>query len=189
MNWKTLFNPFLKFDDKTLLLAGFVSVTIVFLIAYYFGFQTDSLFHFEFIDPEDSIFKIILATLIVYAINITVFFIFGKMINKKTRLIDIVNPIFISQITVILLLLVTEIPFIKNAQKQIMDSVKNQSSAIEPVALLIITIYSFFSLAISAYGIAILFNGFKIATNMKNWVHIVIFALLLLTMMLTMQLL
>jgi len=189
MTWKTFINPFLKFDDKVLFLAGLVSVTFVFLIAYYLGFQTDSLFHFVFINPKDSISKVILSTLIVYTISITVLFVFGKIINKRTRLIDIVNPVLISQFAVILLLLTTEIPFIKNAQKQIMGSAQNQSSDIEPIALLIITIYSFFSFAISAYGIAILFNGFKTATNMKNWLHIVIFAIVLLTMMLTMQLL
>lgn len=188
MTWKTLFNPFLKFDDKTLLLAGVLSVTVVFLIAYYFGFQTNSLFHFKFIDPADSVLKIILETLIIYALNIAVFFVFGKLINKRTRLIDIINPIFISQITVILLLLLTEIPLIKNAQTQILASVANQSYEIEPVPLIIITVNSFFALAISAYGLTILYNGFKTATNLKNWRHIVIFVILLITMMLTMQL-
>lgn len=189
MTWKTIFNPFLKFDDKTLLFAGFLSVTVVFMIAYYFGYQTDSLFHFRFIKPEDSVLKIILETLIIYALNIAVFFIFGRIINKRTRLIDIINPIFISQFTVIFLLFLSEIPLIKNAQKQILDSVKNESYEIEPVTLLIITVNSFISLAISAYGLAILYNGFKTATNLKNWRHIVIFVILLITMMLTLQLL
>jgi hypothetical protein len=70
-----------------------------------------------------------------------------------------------------------------------MASVENQSYEIDTISVVIITIYSFVSLAITAYGIAILFNGFKTATNMKDWRHIVIFAVLLLTTMLTMQLL
>lgn len=189
MNWKTIFNPFLRFDDKSLLFAGLASVTVVFLIAYFFGYQTDSLFHFRFISPEDALWKIILETLAIYVLNIAVFFIFGKIINKRTRLIDIINPIFISQITVIFLLFLSEIPLIKNAQKQILDSVGNQTYEIEPITLLIITVNSFFSLAISAYGLAILYNGFKTATNLKNWPHIVIFVILLITMMLTLQLL
>ncbi|MFY1047237.1 YIP1 family protein [Chryseobacterium sp. GP-SGM7] len=189
MNWKTIFNPFLKFDEKTLLITGFVSITAVFFVGYSFGLQTDSLFHFRFISSEDSLVKIILSTLIVYAISIAVFFIFGKIINKRTRFIDVVNPIFISQFIVILLLLISEIPLIKNAQEKIVASVENQSFEIDTISLVIITLNSFISLAITAYGIAILFNGFRTATNMKNWRHIVIFAVLLLTMMVTMQLL
>ncbi len=189
MTLKTIFNPLLKFDDKTLLFTGIVSVIVVFLTAYYFGLQTDSLFHFASIDSEDSLTKIILSTLMVYAINVAAFFIFGKIINRKTRLIDIVNPILISQITGIFLLIIAEIPIISESQEQIMNSVKNQSLEIEPLVLLIITMYAFFSLAVSAYGIAILYNGFKTATNMKNWRHIVIFALLLLSLMITMQIL
>ncbi|MCX8526195.1 YIP1 family protein [Chryseobacterium formosus] len=189
MNWKTIFNPFLKFDEKTLLIAGFVSITSVFLFGYYFGLQTDSLFHFRLINSEDSLSKIILSTLIVYAISILIFFVFGKIINKKTRFIDVVNPILISQFIVILLLLISEIPLVKNAQKQIIASVENQSFELDMISLLITTINSFVSLAITAYGMAILFNGFRTATNMKDWRHIVIFVLLLLTIMLTMQLL
>lgn len=188
MNWKTIFNPFLRFDDKTLLFAGLTSVTVVFIIAYFFGYQTDSLFHFRFISPEDALWKIILETSAIYALNIAVFYIFGKIINKRTRLIDIINPIFISQITVIFLLFLSEIPLIKNAHKQIIDSVGKQSYEIDPITLLIITVNSFISLAISAYGFAILYNGFKTATNLKNWRHIVIFVILLITMMLTLQL-
>ena len=189
MNWKTIFNPFLKFDEKTLLIAGLVSITAVFSFGYSVGLQTDSLFHFRSIDSEDSLLKIILSTLVVYAISIVIFFVYGKIINKRTRLIDVVNPIFISQFIVILLLLISEIPLIKNAQKEIMASVENQSYEIDTISVVIITIYSFVSLAITAYGIAILFNGFRTATNMKDWRHIVIFAVLLLTTMLTMQLL
>lgn len=189
MNWKTIFNPFLKFDEKILSVAGVISIITVFVVAYFFGLRTDSLFHLRLINPEDSLAKIILLTLLIYAVSVVIFFIFGKIINKKTRLIDIVNPVFISQFTVILLLIITEIPFIKNAQNNIQESVENQSFEIGTTSLIIITVTSFLSLAVVAYGIAILFNGFKTATNMKNWRHIVIFAVLLLTMMITMQLL
>ena len=189
MNWKTVFNPFLKFDEKTLLISGVISITLVFITGYFFGLKTDSLFHFTYFASEDTPAKIILSTVLVYAITILVFFGFGRIINRRTRLIDIVNPIFLSQFIIILLLLISEIPLIKNAQQQILASVESQSAEIGTLSLLMITIYSFLSLAITAYGITILFNGFKTATNMKDWRHTVIFILLLLTLMITMQLL
>lgn len=189
MNWKTVLNPFLKFDEKTLLIIGLVSISLVFMTGYFFGLKTDSLFHFRYITAEDSLIKIILSTLTVYAIGVLVFFVFGKLINKRTRLIDVVNPIFISQFIVILLLLISEIPLIKNSQRQILASVQDQSFDLDTFSLLVIIINSFLSLAITAYGMAIFFNGFKTATNMKDWRHIVIFVVLLIILMITMQLL
>lgn len=189
MTWKTFINPFVKFDEKTLFFAGIFSIATVFLISYFLGFQTDSLFHFRLINTDDSIGKIVLSTVIVYAVNILIFFLFGKLINKRTRLIDIANPIFISQFTVVFILLISNIPIIEEAQNQILATVESKSAQIEPLSLFVITIYSFFSLAISIYGVAILFNGFKTATNMKKWSHILIFAILLITLMITMQLL
>jgi hypothetical protein len=187
MTWKTIFNPFLKFDEKTLFITGILSITIVFIISYFLGFQSDSLFHFRYINPADSLFQIILSTLIVYAVSIIILFVYGKIINKRTRLIDIITPVFIAQFPVILMILLMKIPFISKAENEVLASVEKNTTEINPVSIIIISIYSFISLAIAAYGIAILYNGFKTATNMKKWQHIVIFAVILLTMMVTMQ--
>lgn len=187
MTWKTFFNPFLKFDEKPLFVAGILSITIVFIISYFLGFQSDSLFHFRYINPKDSLFKVILSTLIVYAASIIILFVYGKIINKRTRLIDIITPVFIAQFPVILMIILTKIPFVSDAENKILASVEKNDLEINPLSLIIICLYSFLSLAIAAYGIAILYNGFKTATNMKKWQHIVIFAVILLTMMVTMQ--
>lgn len=187
MNWKTIFNPFLKFDEKTLFIAGILSISIVFVTSYFLGFQTDSLFHFTILKDEDSLLKVVASTLIIYAISILILFGLGKVINKRTRIIDIITPVFISQFPMIFLLFSMKIPFVMKAQQEIMNTVENQSQDFDPISLLIICIYSFVSLLISAYGITILYNGFKTATNLKKWQHIVIFAIILLTMMITMQ--
>lgn len=187
MNWKTIFNPFLKFDEKVLLIAGILSVALVFIISYFLGLQTDSLFHFRRINPDDSLLQIILSTAIVYAISIIILFIYAKIINKRTRLIDIITPVFIAQITAVFIILLKQIPAISKAEKAIMAAVEKNISELDPMAIIIICIFSFLSLAISAYGIALLYNGFKTATNMKKWQHIVLFAIILLTMMVTMQ--
>ncbi|WP_312090374.1 YIP1 family protein [Chryseobacterium sp.] len=187
MNWKTIFNPFVKFDEKKLLLAGIGSAIIVFSISYLLGYQMDSLFHFNYLDKKDSLLKSIGYTLLVYAISSLVFYIYGKIINKKTRFIDIITPVLISQCVGIFVVLLSEIPLVKNAQQEILSSTENIAPHFSPLTLITILVFSILSLTISVYGIALLYNGFKTATNMKNWYHIVVFAILLLTLMISMQ--
>ncbi len=147
----------------------------------------DSLFHFNYLNKKDSLLKSIGYTLLVYAISSFVFYIYGKIINKKTRFIDIITPVLISQCVGIFVVLLSEIPLVKNAQQEILSSTENIAPHFSPLTLITILVFSILSLTISVYGIALFYNGFKTATNMKNWYHIVVFAILLLTLMISMQ--
>ncbi|MBD8082233.1 YIP1 family protein [Chryseobacterium caseinilyticum] len=186
MNWKTVFNPFLKFDEKKLFITGIVSSIIIFTILYSLRFRTDSIFHYTYIQSVESLGAVILSTIAVYATAIVVFFIFGKAINKKTRIIDITNAVLISQIPGIFAAVPSQLNFIQDSGKHFLAGLE-LGSKIEPVALMTVISFSLYSLALSAYGITLLYNGFKTATNLKDWVYIVIFAILLIILVLLVQ--
>lgn len=186
MNMKTIFNPFLKFDDKKLLVAGIVSSVIIFSILFLLRFRADSVFHYTYIQSEETLTKVIFSTISVFATSIIVFFIFGKIINRKTRLIDITNAVLISQIPGFFTAVPSQLDVIQDSKDYFLTSME-LGAKIPPAAILIVISFSIYSLAMSAYGITLLYNGFKTATNLKGWVYIVIFAILLIILIVLTQ--
>ncbi|CAD7799639.1 hypothetical protein CHRY9390_00515 [Chryseobacterium aquaeductus] len=175
MTWKTIFNPFSKFSELQLLILGIIFMVVNFLVCYHFGLQMDSIFHFGYINPDHSILQIIWVTLRSYLIGLIVLFILGKIYNRKTRFIDIINTVLISQIPGLVIVIIGEIPFVENALEYTVTNTKNLNNT-TPVDLTILCFYIFINLLVAAYGMTLLYNGFKTATNIKNWKQIVLFA-------------
>lgn len=70
---------------------------------------------------------------------------------------------------------VSGLPFYKKALDNISENMnKPQNIAIGDMAM--VTIWGFFSLIFLIYAIVLYYNGFKTATNIKKWQHIVLFA-------------
>lgn len=187
MNWKTIFNPFSKYDEKQLLIIGIIGLIITLALCQQSGLQVDSIFHYRYADEKISLIKNIGLSLLSYSIAIIIFFILGKIYNKRTRLIDIINTILISQIPGILIMLLCEIPWVKNTMDSIAVSAQKNPENIVTFDLITICIYSFSMLLLIAYGITLFYNGFKTATNFKDWKQIVLFAFILLATCITSQ--
>ncbi|UMQ41861.1 YIP1 family protein [Chryseobacterium sp. Y16C] len=187
MNWKTVFNPFSKYSENQLLIAGIVSLGITLVLCNVFNLQVDSIFHYRYADEKDSFIKSIGYSLLSYIIAIIIFFILGKIYNKRTRFIDIINTILISQIPGIFIILISELPIIKNSMESIRVMAEKNPANISPADLVVICIFSFSALLLIAYGMTLIYNGFKTATNLKNWKQIVIFAFLIIVTTITCQ--
>lgn len=176
MTWKTIFNPFSKFSELQLLSVGLIFMLISFVVCYYFGLQMDSIFHFGYINKDHTILQIIWITLRSYLIGFFALFLLGKIYNRKTRFIDIINTILISQILGLIIVVVGEIPFIENALALTTSIANGENTQIPMINIIIICIYVFINLLAAAYGMTLLYNGFRTATNIKNWQQIVLFA-------------
>lgn len=176
MNWQTLFNPFSKFSEKTLLAIG--SVTGVFLIisCYFTQTKMDSLLHFSSGEGLNLV-SISLYVLISLAYAVLLLFGLGKIFNKRTRLIDIANTVLVSQIPVLFTVISTKLFDIERLSKQISQtSAKDKIPDINIWDLISLTVFAFANLILIIYSFTLLFNGFKTATNIKKWQQIVIFA-------------
>ncbi|SNV50140.1 Yip1 domain [Chryseobacterium taklimakanense] len=173
MNWKYIFNPFEKFDEKTLLIVGISIYIIVNLIAYFSGSKLDGIMHFDSLD-EKNVVKEMLLSFGVIAVSTVLIFILGKIFNRRTRLIDIVNMILISLFPTILILLIGEIPVYKTAVHQV-AKLATENSPVIGSDLIIVLLFTFLLLPFLIYNIVLLYNGFKTATNTKKWQHIAIF--------------
>ena len=174
MNWKTIFNPFERFDEKLLLLTGILAV----ILSIGVGYLTDSTFTSIYrisIAENTSLQMIALSTLLSFLIAIVVLSILGKILNRKTRIIDIVNTVLISQLFLISIQCLGKISSIKLAGKSVAHYQSNPSGPFPFLDFLIMISMMLFSITIMIYSFTLFYNGFKTATNIKKWQHIVLF--------------
>ncbi|MBL0014691.1 MAG: hypothetical protein IPP30_13625 [Flavobacterium sp.] len=188
MNWQMILNPFTIFSEKHLLIFGVICAIAGSLLASLIGVSYDGLLDvhlrsemtFQDSLKENSII-IILITLIL--------FVFGKMINAKTRFIDILNSAVIFRIPFYLSALLTSIPIVKNVTEEVMKNINSLDKIdLQPSDLIGIVLMSILLLALLIYAIALLFQGFKTATNAKKTIHYVIFGIIILIVEITSKL-
>lgn len=175
MNWKLLINPFGIYSEKQLLVSG-ILITLA-------GSFVGSLFNVTF----DGVLDVhqyetdFLTSLKENSINIAcifiVLFILGKLINRKTRAIDILNTSMVSRFPQYISAMITALPVLKKVEDEIISHQGDlQHLNLQPVDLLLIFFTSMLLLAITAYYITLLVNGFRTSVNAKKWPHFVGFA-------------
>ncbi|WP_375191142.1 YIP1 family protein [Chryseobacterium sp.] len=176
MNWQTLFNPFSKFSEKTLLVTGAVTGIFLIISCYFTQTKMDSLLHFSSGEGLNLI-SISLYVLISLVYAVLLLFGLGKIFNKRTRLIDIANTVLVSQIPVLFTVISTKLFDIERLSEKISQtSAKDKIPDINILDLISLTVFAFANLILIIYSFTLLFNGFKTATNIKKWQQIVIFA-------------
>ncbi len=178
MNWKLLFNPFGIYSEKQLLISG-ILITLA-------GSFAGSLFNVTF----DGVLDVhqyetgFLTSLKENGINVAcifiVLFILGKLINRKTRAIDILNTSMVSRFPQYISAVITAVPVLKKVEDEIISHQGDlQHLNFQPVDLMLIFFTSMLLLAITAYYITLLVNGFRTSVNAKKWQHFAGFAVAL----------
>ncbi|WP_018674958.1 YIP1 family protein [Riemerella columbina] len=180
MKIKTLWNSFASLSDQKLTLWS-ISALILFYAACLIGsIKMDGILHLTYANSWKEVF---INNSLVIATTIVIFYTLGKLFNSKTRWIDIFQTIAISLIPTILMVLITSIPAIDEAIKTIADTAQNPAEIMKNTTdLLLVTIFSLAMLPLLVWNIALLFNGFRTATNTKKWFHIVLFFVILFIM-------
>lgn len=175
MNWKTIFNPFEKFDDKHLLTVGIIFFVLNFLGCFYAGMINDSIFHLSVLEEGQTIWDVVKTNSISYIFAVIILIILAKYFNKRTRIIDILNTVLISQIPLIITMPMMALPFVKQANRNI-AAIAGNFAKIEMLDLMIVAFVGCITLPFLVYSFVLFFNGFKTATNIKKWQHILTFA-------------
>lgn len=178
MGIKTIIlNPFQKFSEKQLIAFGISATVIGGLLSLLFNGRFDGVLDLHFTE-KTTIATTALDLIISFSILASILFLFGKIINKKTRLIDILATCFISKIPFFFLLffninnkmfLVTE-----NLMKMVST---NKPTNFETPDIIFLMSSGITTFACLIWSIALLFNGFRTATNLKETKHILLFAL------------
>ena len=181
---KIIFNPFVKYPEKALLALGLLFVIAGSFMGYFFNARYDGVLdtHFvPFMAPVQPFIDIVINTVSLFI----VFFAFGKIINPKTRPIDILNVSLIAPGPYYLLPLFNIGNLIMNSTLSLeramgtdintkpSPDIFKQISTTEIVSILV---FALIGLAFLVWFVVLLYNGFKTATNLKTTGHKVLFA-------------
>lgn len=174
---KTLLNPFEKYSELQLFIFG----AVLTLVGAYAGFYFDG----KFVGTMSINFSGsvgFLESLIDNGINIACFwlllFILAKIINKRTRAIDILNTVLIARIPFYFLFLFNFTGFLSALSSRAETSgTLNINYSNSETAFFIIT--GIIAITFLVWFIVLLYNGFKVASNAKSVAHKIFFAIIL----------
>lgn len=185
MNYKALLDPFERYAEKTLLTAGFAAMLAGSLLAYLFNGRYDGVLdlHFfrqvEWIEPfADNIINT--------ACLLLPLFIAGRIINGRTRVVDVLAAILIARIPYYILPVFNANNYLSNMTDRLLQQLGEKSAVpglaaadldISFLGVAVILIFALVSIVAMIWMIVILFRGFRTATNLKTNGHKVLFAL------------
>lgn len=175
MNWKLFFNPFSKFSEKSLLMAGILFLVVGSFIGYYFGVTYDGIFdvHISTVTLIESLTENVINVVILSLL----LFIAGIIINSKTRIIDVLNVALISRFPIYLAGLFANNQRISEISEQLMDSVHQETPAsVSSSDMMILMLFSAVLILLLAYQLMLMVFGFKTAVNARKWQHWLFFA-------------
>jgi hypothetical protein len=165
---KKLINPFAYYSERTLFITGLISVAINLLMCYVLDLKMIALMLYGYDTKGWS--DIVFTTLRTYIIYIIVYFILTWLINRRTRLIDIANTVFLTILPAFIILPLAEIPFIENA-----NSLKhNKGDELSFLNILTFSVYDLIEIGIQVVFFVLLYNGIKTAANLKKTYQVII---------------
>lgn len=176
MNWKTIFNPFSKFTETQLLVFGIAITVIGSFFGFFFQVSYDGVLdvHSKNVTFFDSLKE--------NAVNVfsifVVLLVLGKIINQRTRIIDILNTSLVSRLAIYLIAIFANNPVMERITNQVLESKDHlENFQLNPTDLIITMGISILMMVFLTYFIVLLVNGFRTATNIKKWQHFVFFAI------------
>ncbi|WP_294224612.1 YIP1 family protein [uncultured Chryseobacterium sp.] len=178
MNWKLIFNPFGIYSEKQLLVAGILITLAGSLLGAALNISFDGVLDIH--QNETDFVTSLKENSINVASMFTVLFITGKLINGKTRAVDILNTSTVARFSMYIGGVITAMPLLTRIGGEIIKHQDDlQHLNINPLDLALLFAISMLLLTITAYYIVLLVNGFKTSTNAKKWQHFVAFAVAL----------
>lgn len=125
--------------------------------------------------------KVLLENCINIFCIIIVLFLLGKILNNKTRFVDILNTALIYRLPIYLASVFAYILLPKSFLEKTLGKIENQDNIFDNSTEIITTgLFAFLILLLVTYAIVLLVYGFKTATNTKKWHHFVLFGLFIL---------
>ena len=172
---KLLFNPFEKYDGRPVLTLGLLATLIGSILGYAFNARFDGVIdmHFApevtFAEPfTDNIFNIAILFFVLYAA--------GRYINNRTRPIDILGIVMIARLPFYLDTFTNINNYMYDFGEKVM-SMGTDLAKIDPLELMLPAFIALIILPLLVWYIALLYNGFKTATNLKTSQHKAWFAI------------
>ncbi|VDH03031.1 hypothetical protein [Bergeyella zoohelcum] len=175
---KNFFNPFVKYSEQKLLLVGLLSWGLMNFAMFLFDSRMNGLLHIA--DGETNVLKNLQITNGVFFFNVLCFFALAKIINLKTRFIDVLNSFLVSLLPLAAIVYLTHIPTIDEIYKNTVARMQQPEKLFSNVLdFIIFILFTMIVLMLLVYAVTLMYNGFKTATHLKNGIYTAVFFALL----------
>ena len=177
-----LSNPFENLTDKKLIIVGLISFAILVFLEYIWHFSSIGLFHLVPLAEPKPFFFILFNKGVNILVLTVVFYGFGLLLNKKTRLLDIFIVILVAQIIFLFVVIPLCNPYMVGISEDIGNSLKTGDITLEffpKSKLIMLTLAALLSLAALFYYGYLLIKGLRIAVHSKQKYHGLVIVLLL----------
>lgn len=172
-----LFNPFKKYSEQQLLIFGLITAITGVAFATLTNTHFDGMLDTHF-GKQIALKTAALQSIINIVSIVVVFYPLGKWINSKTRLIDIFNLSLIVKIPAYFMMPLNINGWAYSKTEPLLEAMVNPFNLqFTPEMILFLTLSSILALVVFVWLIVLLYNGFKVATNLKETKHILMFIL------------
>jgi hypothetical protein len=172
---KTLFNPFERFRENQLLVFGGLITIVGSLLGYFFMARFDGVLDLHFGSAVTIYNPFIDNCVNIFCLSLFLY-LAGLLINKKTRLIDVLVVAIIARIPLYFLTLFNAGGRMSLLGEKIMENVKTDPfKSISGYDVGLIAVSGILTILVMIWYIALLFNGFKTAANAKGIKSILLF--------------
>lgn len=164
------FNPFVKYSEQKLLIAGLVLALVGSLLAFFLGVVFDGVLDLHL--GEYSVAQTISFNFLQIATMTVFLFTAAFIINTKTRFVDILNVAFFYRIPFYVSTFFITIPAFRNILQSIThpDDIYKISGG-DMIVLVSVSLVSFLLLI---WAMVILVNGFRVGSNAKKTWHFIL---------------
>lgn len=172
-----LFRPFERYSEKTLVIVGVAFTLIGSLLGAVFQGRFDGVLDMHFV-PSTSFYQVLIDNVINIFCLVLFLFLSAKYINNKTRLIDILTAAMVARIPYYFMVFGNINNTMSKASEEIMQLVNPEMvEQVGTSSLLLVIGFGLISIVFLIWYIALLYNGFKVASNAKGNTPIVLFIL------------
>lgn len=172
---KLLYHPFELYSERHLLIFGLIMTLIGTYLGFLFSGRFDGIVDFHLMESV-TFFEVVLDNFFNTVLLTILMFLAGKLINSKTRFIDILNISLISRIPFYLLPIFNLNNVMNEVSYRTYDIIlAGKFNAITTPDIMLIMLFSFVAICTLIWFSVLLWNGFKVATNAKGIKNIILF--------------
>jgi len=177
----TLFKPFHYFQEKQLLIFGLFIGLIGCFIQVLTSSRTISILQIASMERQPQLIQTLADFAISTMIMTVVLYGLGRIINTKTRFIDIFNTVIIARIPLTLMIPFDLNGYMSEKSNHLIASINNpEELANQSSNLIQLTLFGILGLIMLVLFGYYIYQGFKTATHLKKPIHLVLFVVLIL---------
>lgn len=175
-------NWFEIYSEKALLLAGTIFFIAGSLLGYVFNARYDGVFDVHFADRL-TLYRPFLDNLINTFSLFTALYAAGRIINKNTRMVDILSTSLISRCVFYVIPVFNINGYLQRITETLLSGLESSRALANPLAnvpvadIMVLFLFSILSIGLLVLFVVVAYRGFKTATNAKTVMHKVYFAL------------